>query len=96
MPRAWIGHLAFPLFAFVATSTAACGSPARMPKGPPPEYEEHDAGTPIFEGQAPASPASPAPPGAPSAKPGATESEPLLLPAPPSPATPRAPAPEKR
>jgi len=31
-----------------------------MPKGPPPEYEEHDAGTPVFEGDSP-NPASPNP-----------------------------------
>lgn len=30
---------------------AACGGAARMPKGPPPEYEEYDAGRPIFEGE---------------------------------------------
>jgi len=38
----------------------ACGNTPPMPKGPPPEYEEHDAGTPIFEGDAPKA-AAPAP-----------------------------------
>lgn len=32
-------------------AAAACGGAARMPKGPPPEYEEYDAGRPIFEGE---------------------------------------------
>ena len=34
----------------IVTAVAACGGAARMPKGPPPEYEEYDAGTPVFEG----------------------------------------------
>jgi len=37
----------------LAAVAVACGGAPPMPKGPPPEYEEHDAGTPIFEGQTP-------------------------------------------
>ncbi len=41
------------LASFASFVCFACGGLPPMPKGPPPEYEEHDAGTPVFEGAPP-------------------------------------------
>jgi hypothetical protein len=46
----------------MAALAFGCGGQARMPKGPPPEYEEHDAGTPTFEGDGPSKDSAAGPP----------------------------------